>query len=115
MKVPDMMGDKRKFHNFADDTEIWIISFRRQNTDKESGYFYWVQFITIDKDGKKHLYKSSEGSEEIKGFFHLVEKGEEALPKKVKIRKDGTRCYFDGYHTSNEEACNLICEQFEIE
>lgn len=115
MKVPDMMGDKRKFHNFPDDTEIWIISFRRQNTDKESGYFYWVQFITIDKDGKKHLYKSSEGSEEIKGFFHLVEKGVETLPKKVKIRKDGTRCYFEGYHTSNEEACNLICEQFGIE
>lgn len=115
MKVPDMMGASKKFRDFPDKTELWVTDYRRKDTDRNSKYFYWVQFIVKDEKGEKHLYKSSEGSEEIKEFFHLVECGQVDIPQKLLLRVNGNKCYFEGFHTTNKEACELICELLGID
>lgn len=54
------------------------------------------------------------GSFEIKEFFKLVDSGAVSLPVHTSICSEGTSYYFEQFHTSNQEACSLICKQLGI-
>lgn len=113
MNVPDMKGTRSKLGNFENE-EIWITAYRRINNDKESGYYLRIQFIHIDSNGSKMLYVAPDGCEEIKEFFELVKHSAVEIPKKVTVKREGNKVYFEGFHTSNKEACEILCNQLNI-
>ena len=84
------------------------------SSNKDSEYFVRFQFIAVNDDGSKRLYVTNNGSFEIKEFFKLVDSGAVSLPVNTRICSEGTSYYFEQFHTSNQEACNLICKQLGI-
>lgn len=68
----------------------------------------------VSNDNSKHLYVTNNGSFEIKEFFKLVAAGSVCLPVKTKVCSQGKSFYFEGFHTTSEEACELLCEKFGI-
>lgn len=60
------------------------------------------------------MYHSTEGSEEVVGFFRLVEDGKAELRQVMHIGHQGTQSYFEEYHTTKEEACDIICRELGI-
>ena len=123
MCITTQRGDKRKFKDLEGGTEIVPYEFRIveskagvSDADAEAKKKYYVDltYIHIDKDGKKRLYHSTEGSEEIVQFFMLVEEGKAELKQRLHIHHQGTQCFFAEYHTTKEEACDIICRELGI-
>lgn len=98
----------------VDGKEIYITDYVIRNNHKDSEYFIRFQFVVLNKDGSKRLHVANNGSFEIKEFFKLVESGAVSLPVNTRICSEGTSYYFEQFHTSNQEACNLICQQLGI-
>lgn len=113
MSIRPMIGELVKL-NQVEGKDIYITDYVSRKNNKDSGYFIRFQFVAINPDGSKKLYVANNGSHEIKEFFKLVDSKEVALPVKTKVCSEGTSYYFDGYHTSNQEACELICAQLGI-
>lgn len=117
MEVKPMAGDLVKL-NKVDGKEIYITDYLTRKNNKDSEYFIRFQFVAIEVDHngvqRKHLYVANNGSYEIKEFFKLVKAGEITLPVKTKICSEGTSFYFEQFHTTNQEACDLICKQLGI-
>ena len=68
------------------------------------------------KDGtdEAELLRTNNGSFEIKEACKKWEDDNEKLPKKVTIGREGTSYYFNEYHMTNQEACNIIIDKFDI-
>ena len=83
---------------------------------KNANYYSFVRitYIAIKPDGEKRLCHSNEGSEEIVGFFCLVEEGKTELHQKLTVKHQGVKSYFAEYHTTKQEACELICKELGI-
>ena len=81
---------------------------------KDSEFFVSFQFIVLNDDGTRHLYVTNNGSYEIKEFFKLAEEGKVDLPLKTKICVEGKSFYFEGFHTTSQEACELLCAKLGI-
>ena len=113
MMIKPMAGELIKLNKIEGKT-IYITDYAVRKNNKDSEYFVRFQFVVVNDDGSKHLYVTNNGSFEIKEFFKLVENGSVSLPVKTRICSEGTSYYFEQFHTSNQEACNLICEQFGI-
>lgn len=113
MMIKPMAGELIKLNKVEGKT-IHITDYAVRKNNKDSEYFVRFQFVVVNDDGSKHLYVTNNGSFEIKEFFKLVENGSVSLPVKTRICSEGTSYYFEQFHTSNQEACNLICEQFGI-
>lgn len=113
MMIKPMAGELIKLNKVEGKT-IYITDYAVRKNNKDSEYFVRFQFVVVNEDGSKHLYVTNNGSFEIKEFFKLVENGSVSLPVKTRICSEGTSYYFEQFHTSNQEACNLICEQFGI-
>ena len=113
MAVKPMVGELIKL-NKLEGKEIYITDYVLRNNNKDSEYFVRFQFVVVDDDGSKHLYVTNNGSFEIKEFFKLVESGAVSLPVNTRICSEGTSYYFEQFHTSNQEACSLICKQLGI-
>ena len=113
MMIKPMAGELIKLNKIEGMT-IYITDYAVRKNNKDSEYFVRFQFVVVNDDGSKHLYVTNNGSFEIKEFFKLVENGSVSLPVKTRICSEGTSYYFEQFHTSNQEACNLICEQFGI-
>lgn len=113
MAVKPMVGELIKL-NKLEGKEIYITDYVLRNNNKDSEYFVRFQFVVVNDDGSKHLYVTNNGSFEIKEFFKLVENGAVSLPVNTRICSEGTSYYFEQFHTSNQEACNLICQQLGI-
>lgn len=113
MMIKPMAGELIKLNKVEGKT-IYITDYAVRKNNKDSEYFVRFQFVVVNDDGSKHLYVTNNGSFEIKEFFKLVENGSVSLPVKTRICSEGTSYYFEQFHTSNQEACNLICEQFGI-
>lgn len=113
MMIKPMAGELIKLNKVEGKT-IYITDYAVRKNNKDSEYFVRFQFVVVNDDGSKHLYVTNNGSFEIKEFFKLVENGSVSLPVKTRIYSEGTSYYFEQFHTSNQEACNLICEQLGI-
>lgn len=113
MMIKPMAGELIKLNKVEGKT-IYITDYAVRKNNKDSEYFVRFQFVVVNDDGSKHLYVTNNGSFEIKEFFKLVENGSVFLPLKTRICSEGTSYYFEQFHTSNQEACNLICEQLGI-
>lgn len=98
----------------VDGKEIYITDYVTRNNHKDSEYFIRFQFVAINEDGSKRLHVANNGSFEIKEFFKLVDNGAVSLPLKTRVCSEGVSFYFEQFHTSNQEACNLICQQLGI-
>lgn len=113
MMIKPMAGELIKLNKVEGKT-IYITDYAVRKNNKDSEYFVRFQFVVVNEDGSKHLYVTNNGSFEIKEFFKLVENGSVSLPVKTRVCSEGTSYYFEQFHTSNQEACNLICEQLGI-
>lgn len=113
MMIKPMAGELVKLNKVEGKT-IYITDYAVRKNNKDSEYFVRFQFVVVNDDGSKHLYVTNNGSFEIKEFFKLVENGSVSLPLKTRVCSEGTSYYFEQFHTSNQEACNLICEQLGI-
>lgn len=113
MAVKPMAGELIKL-NKVEGATIYITDYALRQNHKDSEYFVRFQFVAIDAEGNKKLYVANNGSFEIKEFFELVRLGKETLPQKTIVRCEGNSFYFDGFHTSNQEACDILCQQLGI-
>lgn len=113
MSIRPMIGELVKL-NQVEGKDIYITDYVSRKNNKDSGYFIRFQFVVINPDGSKKLHVANNGSQEIKEFFKLVDSKEVKLPIKTKVCSEGTSYYFEGYHTTNQEACDLICAQLGI-
>ena len=86
---------------------------KEKQTDGEEAMMVRMTYVAIN-DGEKRLYHSTEGSEEIVGFFQLVDEGKAELRQKLHIVTNGTKVAFAEYHTTAEEACDIICKELGI-
>ena len=113
MGIRPMQGDLIKI-NQIEGKEIYIIAYVKRNNNKDSEYFIRFQVVCIDPDGSRHLYVVNNGCFEIKEFFKLVENGTVTLPLKTRVLSEGASYYFEQFHTTNKEACDLICAELGI-
>lgn len=113
MMIKPMAGELIKLNKVEGKT-IYITDYVIRKNNKDSEYFVRFQFVAVNDDGSKRLYVTNNGSFEIKEFFKLVESGSVSLPVQTRVCTEGTSFYFEQFHTSNQEACNLICERFGI-
>lgn len=113
MSVRPMAGDNIKLDK-VEGMQIAITDYSLRQNHKDSEFFVRFQFIAIGEDGSKHLYVTNNGSFEIKEFFKLAEEGKVKLPLKTKICAEGKSFYFEGYHTTSQEACELLCAKLGI-
>lgn len=113
MMIKPMAGELIKLNKVEGKT-IYITDYVIRKNNKDSEYFVRFQFVVVNEDGSKFLCVTNNGSFEIKEFFKLVESGSVSLPVKTRVCTEGTSFYFEQFHTSNQEACNLICERFGI-
>lgn len=113
MAVRPMTGELVKL-NKVDGKRICIIDYAIRKNNKDSEYFVRFQFVVMEEDGSRRLCVANNGSYEIKEFFGLVREGAVSLPLKTRVRSDGNSFYFEDFHTSNKEACELICAELGI-
>ena len=113
MSVRPMAGELIKLNKVEGKTVV-ITDYTVRQNHKDSEYFVRFQFIAINDDGTKHLYIANNGSYEIKEFFKLVKDGSVSLPLKTRIMSEGISFYFEQFHTSNQEACDLLCQKLGI-
>lgn len=113
MSVRPMVGDNIKLDK-VEGMQIVITDYSVRQNHKDSEFFVRFQFVAIGDDGSKHLYVTNNGSYEIKEFFKLAEEGKVKIPLKTKICAEGKSFYFEGYHTTSQEACELICAKLGI-
>ena len=113
MAVRPMAGDQVKLDKL-EGTTIFITDYAVRENHKDSEFFVRFQFVAVGNDGSKHLYVTNNGSFEIKEFFKLVAAGSVCLPVKTKICSQGKSFYFEGFHTTSEEACELLCAKLGI-
>ncbi len=113
MAVKPMAGELIKLNKVEGKT-IYITDYTKRQNNKDSEYFIRFQFVAIEGEGKKRLYVTNNGSYEIKEFFKLVDEGMVSLPLKTKVCVEGCSYYFEQFHTSNQEACDLICQELGI-
>lgn len=113
MSVRPMAGELIKLNKVEGKTVV-ITDYAVRQNHKDSEYFVRFQFVAINDDGTKHLYIANNGSYEIKEFFKLVKDGSVSLPLKTRIMSEGISFYFEQFHTSNQEACDLLCQKLGI-
>ncbi len=113
MAMKPFIGTSMPFDFFAD-KKICITNYRKVDNHKESGYYYLFQ-IVCREDGGAKLYNTHNGSFEIKAAGDLWTKQNLKPPIYDVIRKDGKGFYFEGYHTSNRDACDVLMRNYEID
>lgn len=116
MRITTQKGDKVKFRDLDNGSEVFPIEYSIEKSEakaKEGKQGLMVRIVYVHINGEqKRLCHTTEGSEEIVEFFKLVENREAELHQHLHVRHDGTRSYFEEYHTSKEEACELVCDLY---
>lgn len=109
MKIPELMGTKLKLRDLPDNTKVLVSSCKRINNNKESGFYYAIQYVLKNpRTGENELHVSGDGSMEIKEFGKLVDEGVVSLPLALTVMHDGKSTYFREFHTTEKEACEAI-------
>lgn len=115
MTITKQRGDKVKFRDLQENSEIFPIEYSiEKSTVKENGMMVRIVYILIKPNGEKRLCHSTEGSEEIVEFFKLVDEGKEEYHRKLHVCHDGTKNYFSEFHTTKQEACDILCKMYNI-
>lgn len=115
MKITKQRGDKVKFRDLQESSEIFPIEYSiEKSTVKENGMMVRLVYILIKTNGEKRLCHTTEGSEEIVEFFKLVEDGRENYHRRLHVCHDGTKNYFSEFHTTKQEACDILCKMYNI-
>lgn len=115
MTITKQRGDKLKFRDLQENSEIFPIEYSiEKSTVKENGMMVRIVYVLIKENGEKRLCHSTEGSEEIVEFFKLVEEGKEKYHRKLHVCHDGTKNYFSEFHTTKQEACDILCKMYNI-
>lgn len=118
MTVTTQRGDKVKLRDLADGSEVVPVEFSIEPSEAKAkegkeGYMVRLTYIHL-LNGQKRLCHSTEGSEEVVEFFRLVANGKAELHQRLHVKHDGTKVFFDEYHTTKQEACELICAELGI-
>lgn len=117
MTITTQRGDKLKFRDLDEHSEVIpyeykILQSKAALADgKPMKYYVELVYILMCRDGKHRLCHTTEGSEEIVQFFRLVDEDKVTLHQALHICHQGTQSYFEEYHTSKQEACDLICKE----
>ena len=118
MTVRTQRGDKGKLRDLANGSEIVPVEYsiepseakRKEGRDGNMVRLTYIHLL----NGTKRLCHSTEGSEEVVEFFKLVKDGIQELHQRLHVKHDGTKAYFEEFHTTKEEACELICKKLGI-
>lgn len=134
MRINTQRGERKKFRDLPDGAQIHIVDFEivvskhqreKHEEEKKEGdivatsieprtkYYVNLTYIHVNGD-RKFLYHSTEGSEEIVEAVRLLETDRSNLHQALHVGHDGTSSYFEEFHTTKEEACELICEKLGI-
>lgn len=135
MRVTTQRGEKKKFRDLPDGSEVRIVDFEmviskhnsKQKPEEEkiegdiiattkepkTKYYANLTYIYVNGD-KKMLYHSTEGSEEIVEAVKVLSQDLDNIHRPLHIGHEGTSSFFEEFHTTKEEACRLICEQLGI-
>lgn len=134
MRINTQRGERKKFRDLPDGAQIHIVDFEivvskhqreKHEEEKKEGdivatsieprtkYYVNLTYIHVNGD-RKYLYHSTEGSEEIVEAVRLLETDRSNLHQALHVGHDGTSSYFEEFHTTKEEACELICEKLGI-
>ena len=112
LSIQPFKGTRVHFDEFIGQ-KIAITDFRKIENHKDSDYYYDFQ-IVAKKNGQMMLYHSHNGSYEIKRVFDEFNNKPATFPIYVTVQKENNSFYFAEYHTTDKEACEIICEQFNI-
>lgn len=116
INIRQFQGDKIKLAEL-DGKKIIVTNATSWNNGRDSEYAVKMQILAKvkHKDGceEKHLYVVMNGSYEIKEWYKLVEQGKCKLPCVVTVGCKNNSCYFKEYHVTNDEACDVICEDID--
>lgn len=93
---------------------VCVTNYKKTPNGKESGYFYNLQ-IVAKIEGKMELYHVKTGCFEIKQAGDLWVREGTKPPIYVTIKGNGKSFYFEEYHTSNNEACDKVIAQFDVQ
>lgn len=118
MTVTTQRGEKKKLRDLKEGVTVVPVEYKiEQSTAKAkdgvTGDMVRMTYIAVDGE-RKRLYHTTEGSEEIVGFFRLVSEGKAALSQRLHVTTEGTKVAFAEYHTTAEEACEIICRELGI-
>lgn len=107
-----------KFRDLENDSVVFPVEYSIEPSaakakEGKEGLMVRITYVLIKNDVKR-LCHTTEGSEEIVEFFKLVRDGKEDCHRRLHVRHDGTKSYFVEFHTTKEEACELICDMFNI-
>lgn len=136
MRVTCQRGERKKFRDLPDGALVHIVDFEiivskhnpREKPDEEAtkeGEIvattvarktkYYVNLTYVYVNGaRKYLYHSTEGSEEIVEAVKVLSQDLQNLHQPLHIGHEGTSSYFEEFHTTKEEACDIICQQLGI-
>lgn len=115
MTVTTQRDDKVKLRDLADGSEVVPVEFSIEPSEAKAKEGYMVRLTYIHLlNGQKRLCHSIEGSEKIVEFFRLVVNGTAELHQRLHVKHDGTKVFFDEYHTTKQGACELICAELGI-
>ena len=120
MTITTQKGDKVKLRDIDERStiipyEYKILQSKAALADgKPAKYHVQLVYILTDKDGKHRLCNSTEGSEEIVQFFKLADINKVTARQVLHVRHRGNQSYFEEYHMTKEEACDIICDELGI-
>ena len=65
-----------------------------------------------DENENVQLNVCANGSHEIKEYFKLVSEGKASTGVPVRVLCEGNTYYFEGYHTTEKEALDILRSKF---
>lgn len=110
--IQPFKGSRVHFDEFIGQ-KIAITDYRKIENHKDSDYYYDFQIIAR-KNGQMMLYHAHNGSYEIKKLFDKLSEEKVKLPLYVTVQKENNSFFFAEYHTTDKEACDIICETLNI-
>lgn len=114
MKVRPFKGREVKFEALIG-KKVFITDYKKVENGKDSQYYYVFQMISLTEGGNEpELIRSNNGSFEIKEACQEWEIKNHSLPIKVTIAREGTSYYFEEYHMTNKQACEIIINSMNI-
>jgi hypothetical protein len=114
MEVRPFKGREVKFETLIG-KKVFVTDYKKVDNGKDSQYYYVFQLISLTEGGKEpELLRANNGSFEIKQACKEWEYSNIQLPIKVTIAREGTSYYFEEYHMTNKQACDIIIKNMNI-
>ena len=111
MAVRKMIGTPVKIPALVGKT-ILITDWLIIENQKPSEYYIKFQCMAKDENENVQLNVCANGSHEIKEYFKLVAEGKVSTDVPVHVLCEGNTYYFEGYHTTEKEALDILRSKF---